>query len=158
MQKGAIFSSDENKIYRYQLWRIWDESKPLVAFIGLNPSTADANEEDPTLKRCIRFAESWGYGGVYMINLFALKSPKPDALYEGTLDIIGEENNQHIQNVLGKVEKVICAWGNHGILRNRHKEVLKMIAKAKPHYLKLNMSGQPAHPLYLPQHLSPTAY
>lgn len=156
MQKDAIFSSDENKTYRYQLWRIWDESKPLVAFIGLNPSDANAIKDDPTLKRCMRFAESWGYGGVYMINLFAYKDRKPSALYDETLDIVGEENNQHIQKVLNLVEKVICAWGNHGVLRNRHKEVLNIIPK--PHYLKLNMSGQPAHPLYLPQHLCPTAY
>lgn len=156
MQKDAIFSSDEKQTYRYQLWRIWDESKPLVAFICLNPSTADATEDDPTLKRCMRFAESWGYGGVYMINLFAYKATDPDALYDETLDIVGEENDQHIQKVLNLAEKVICAWGNHGVLRNRHEEVLKMIPK--PYYLKRNKSGQPAHPLYLPQHLSPTAY
>ena len=70
MEKGAVISECQN--YRYSLWRIWDESKPLIGFIGLNPSTADHREDDKTISRCIKFADSWGAGGFYMMNLFAI--------------------------------------------------------------------------------------
>ncbi|GHX72979.1 hypothetical protein VCSRO16_3593 [Vibrio cholerae] len=60
--------------YRYALWRTWDSDKPFAMFIGLNPSTADEKNDDPTLRRCINFAKSWGYGGVCMANLFAFRA------------------------------------------------------------------------------------
>ena len=75
MKSGAIFSSCRK--YRYALWRNWDETKPCVMIIGLNPSTADENENDPTITRCINFAKSWGYGGVCVTNLFAYCATVP---------------------------------------------------------------------------------
>ena len=72
MKSHATFSSC--KKYRYSLFRIWDEDKPLVLFIGLNPSTADEKEDDPTIRRCINFAKQWGYGGLIMGNLFAFRA------------------------------------------------------------------------------------
>ena len=71
MKKDAILS--DCKKYRYSLSRTWDESKPLIGFIGLNPSTADDVIDDPTITRCINFAKSWGGGGLYMGNLFLLQ-------------------------------------------------------------------------------------
>lgn len=61
-QTGATFSKD--RLYRYQLWRIWDESKPYMNVIGLNPSTADETKDDPTIRRCLGFAKAWGYGAL----------------------------------------------------------------------------------------------
>ena len=75
---GAVFS--ECGKYRYALWRIWDESKPAVMFIGLNPSTADEKESDPTITKVISFAKSWGFGAVYMCNSFPYISTNPDEL------------------------------------------------------------------------------
>lgn len=75
MNTNAILSEDRK--YRYVLSRIWDESKPMVMIIGLNPSTADETKNDPTIIRCIDFAKSWGYGGVYMLNLFAFRATLP---------------------------------------------------------------------------------
>ena len=75
LKSGAIFSSCRK--YRYALWRNWDESKPRPMIIGLNPSTADEKENDPTIVRCINFAKSWGYGGVYVANLFAFRATLP---------------------------------------------------------------------------------
>ena len=66
MKKDAILSEDRK--YRYVLSRIWDESKPLVVIIGLNPSTADEKDDDNTIKKCINFSKNWGYGGLYMLN------------------------------------------------------------------------------------------
>jgi len=66
--------------YRYALWRIWDKSKPIVLFISLNPSTADEKEDDPTIRRCIGFAKSWGYGGLCMANLFAYRTKSPSEM------------------------------------------------------------------------------
>lgn len=78
MKKGAIISDCQQ--YRYALWRIWDETKPFVMFIMLNPSKADAETDDNTVRRCIGFAKSWGYGGIYICNLFAYRSTDPKVL------------------------------------------------------------------------------
>ncbi|MCU7816788.1 MAG: DUF1643 domain-containing protein [Candidatus Thiodiazotropha sp. (ex Rostrolucina anterorostrata)] len=72
---GAVLSPDRD--YRYSLWRIWQPDDPYALFIGLNPSTADEYENDPTIRRCIRFAKDWGFGGLYMANLFAIRATKP---------------------------------------------------------------------------------
>lgn len=89
MEKTAIISEDEK--YRYQLSRCWDETKPRILFIMLNPSTADANIDDPTIRRVISFAKSWGYGGVYVGNLFAFRSTDPKGLKQ-IADPVGENN------------------------------------------------------------------
>ena len=78
MRKGAIISKD--KKHRYRLWRIWDDSLPKALFIMLNPSTADVMLDDPTIRRCIGFAKSWGYGGIYVGNIFSLRSSNPKDL------------------------------------------------------------------------------
>ncbi len=69
------------RAYRYALWRTWDESKPFAMFVGLNPSTADELEDDPTIRRCINFSKLWGYGGLCMVNLFAYRATDPTALF-----------------------------------------------------------------------------
>lgn len=153
MNKGAKLSDDRK--FRYQLWRIWDDNLPTVAFVGLNPSYADEDINDPTINRCIDFTKRWGYGGFYMINLFAFISTDPNGL-STTSDPIGTKNNENIKEIIGKVDKVICAWGNNGTLNNRHNEVLQLIPN--PYCLKLNSSGQPAHPLYLKSDLTPIAF
>ncbi len=150
MEKGARFSRDRK--YRYALWRIWDESLPYTMFIGLNPSTADENSDDPTLVRCIRFAQSWGYGGVYMTNLFAFCATDPRRLGE-VKNPIGVKNNHWIATISESAGVVIAAWGNQGILANRASTVVNLIPEL--HYLKMNRSGQPAHPLYLKMTLRP---
>lgn len=93
MIKDAILSEDRK--YRYILSRTWDETKPTVLFIGLNPSTADENEDDPTIRRCIIFAKSWGYGGLIMANLFAFRTTNPQGLYSEK-NPVGSENDYYI--------------------------------------------------------------
>ena len=150
MKKSAILSEDRK--YRYVLSRIWDETKPKVMIIGLNPSTADETEDDPTIGRCISFSKSWGYGGVYMLNLFAFRATQPKDMFNAQ-NPIGLENNSYIEIYSKKVDKIVCAWGNHGTYKNRGNEIREKFDKL--FYLKLNQTGEPAHPLYLKSELVP---
>ncbi len=153
MKTDAILSEDRK--YRYVLSRIWDESKPTVMIIGLNPSTADETENDPTIVRCIDFAKSWGYGGVYMLNLFGFRATQPKDMFN-TKEPIGNENDKYIYEYSKICDKVICAWGNDGDYKNRSKEILSKIENL--YYLKLNKTGEPAHPLYLKGDLIPIKF
>ena len=139
--------------YRYRLYRQWDDSKPDVLFVMLNPSTADHNKDDRTISRCVGFARGWGYGGLLVGNLFALRSTNPANLRISD-DPIGPFNDAALRDMAAQVDKVVAAWGGHGKLQNRGTAVLQMLA-GKCHALKLNQSGEPAHPLYLPYDLKP---
>jgi len=105
-KKSAIISSCGK--YRYELWRVWDDSKPLVLFICLNPSTADHEKEDNTSRVCINYAQRWGYGGLVMANLFAYRSTEPAKLFEKD-DPIGPENDFYLRKLSGEAEMPICA-------------------------------------------------
>ncbi len=153
MKTDAILS--KNRKYRYVLSRIWDESKPTVMIIGLNPSTADETENDPTIIKCIDFAKSWGYGGVYMLNLFGFRATKPKDMFN-TDEPIGQDNDKYIEEYSKICDKVICAWGNDGSYKNRSKDILSKIENT--YYLKLNQTGEPAHPLYLKGDLIPIKF
>lgn len=90
MRSGANFSRCRR--FRYALWREWDATLPAVMLIGLNPSTADANHNDPTIRRCIGFARDWGFGGVRVLNLFAFRATYPDDL-KAAADPVGPRND-----------------------------------------------------------------
>ena len=116
MKSGAELSEDQDRKYRYALWRIWDENKPYVLFIGLNPSTADETKDDPTVRRCIGFTQSWKkYGGVYLANLFAYRATNPREL-EVVADPIGPGNDECVDRYRvrrGQVEELAaraCRW------------------------------------------------
>lgn len=153
MIKDAILSEDRK--YRYILSRIWDETKPTVLFIGLNPSTADENEDDPTIRRCINFAKNWGFGGLLMANLFAFRSTNPQALYSAQ-DPIGSENNYYIKKYAEKSALIIACWGNHGRFNNRSQQVYDLIDSLN--CLDTNKSGEPKHPLYIRSDAKPKPY
>lgn len=157
MESGATFSGD--RVYRYQLWRTWDPQKDSVAFIMLNPSTADEKENDPTIKRCIQYAKDWGYGSLIVGNIFALVSSDPEKLLIDSLgyDPIGPDNNAYLSAISMEADKTIIAWGNYGKLMNRGEQVLRLLLH--PHYLRLNkITNEPSHPLYLPRNLKPHPY
>ncbi len=159
---GAEIEGD----YRYRLWRHWattDEliRKGYVLFIMLNPSTADGNQDDNTIRRCVNYSKSLNYGKMMVVNLFAYRTSKPADLYnlpEG-VDPIGERNNQILANNIADAGMVICAWGTHGGLLNRQREVLKIVSYNKgfltPKALKLTKGGFPGHPLYLKSDIQP---
>ena len=144
LECGADFSNDRK--YRYSLWRIWDADKPLVMFIGLNPSTADETEPDPTIKSCIRIAKSNGYGGFYMMNCWAYISTDPKLLM---INPMSEEwNNDMLTVTAAKCKTVVFAWGSFPIVRElgREAELMEMFPRAKA--LFINKNGSPKHPLY----------
>jgi len=152
MQRSAEFS--ECRTWRYSLIRVWDESLPLVVFVLLNPSTADEFQDDPTNRRGINFAASWGFGSVVFVNLFAIRSPYPKKIKE-VPDPIGPDNDSYILTWAGKADKVICAWGVHGDYENRNKDVLALLSEHKLHHLGLTKDRHPKHPLYLKADLTP---
>lgn len=158
---GALFSPD--RVYRYALAR-WTENELIpdghvgrhVLFVCLNPSTADEVVNDPTVRRCLGFAERWGYERLVVCNIFAFRATNPKALYKAG-DPIGPENDRHIKIEAKQADLVVCAWGAHGLWHprggpvTRQQEVLFLLeqAGAEPHVLGLTKLGAPKHPLYL---------
>lgn len=130
-----------------------------VQFIGLNPSTADEFQDDPTIRRCINFAKSWGYGAFCMTNIFAWRDTDPEGMKKVEAPI-GVENCKHILSVAKDAGIVIAAWGKHGSHMGRGKRIIEIfdIAGIKLHCLKKNDDGSPAHPLYLKSTLTPIPY
>ena len=139
--------------YRYRLDRRWDDGK-CVAFLMLNPSTADAEVDDPTIRRCVGFAQRWGYGRLIVVNLFALRSTDPRALARHT-NPVGVENDYHIIDAMREARECVCAWGcqqhlTTPKLKQRPESVLNMIrAHAPTVCLGLRKDGAPRHPLML---------
>jgi len=134
--------------YRYELRRVWDHDKPLVAFCGLNPSTADADKDDPTIRRCIGFAKNWGHGGIVMVNLFAYRATNPQDMKQAD-DPIGPENDLFLQDTLHECQKRIACWGVHGSHLERNLVVATMLSPMQ--CLGVTKHGHPKHPLYLPK-------
>lgn len=138
--------------YRYSLTRVWDESKPSILFVGLNPSTADADKDDPTIKKLIAYTKAWGYGGFEIVNLFAYRSSDPKNLYNKQAIAIGPGNTTYLKQAASSHVKTICMWGNQA------KEISETVTAIWTQYFrgkgaycfKINRDGSPAHPLYLP--------
>lgn len=143
-KRSAIFSEDRK--YRYLLERNWQDTLKPIAFIGLNPSTANEEENDPTIRRVINFAKRWGYGGVRMYNLFAIVSSKPEILSTG-VDLQGD-NDHYLSQINITCRDVVFAWGNFKQATERSKVVTAMFPDAI--CLKKNKNGTPIHPLYVP--------
>jgi len=115
--------------------------------IGLNPSTADEYEDDPTVRRCLGYAERWHFGGLVMLNAFALRSTDPKALRQHS-DPVGPQNDAALAQVCGGASLIVAAWGNGGLLRGRGEELIARIPAMR--CFGLTSQGQPRHPLYLP--------
>jgi hypothetical protein len=152
--RGASFSRCQR--YRYALWRRWDQDRPLVAMIGLNPSTADAKRDDPTIRRCIGFARDWGGGGLVMANLFAFRATRPSDLKKAD-DPIGPRNDHWIGRISRLCPTLVAAWGNDGAWLGRSAQLHRRLG-SRLQILRLNRSGEPAHPLYLPARLRPVEW
>ncbi len=147
------FSPD--RVYRYTLWRQWDDLLTHdridpwhVAFIGLNPSTADESLDDPTIRRCIGFAKSWGFQSMVMLNLFAYRATDP-AVMRAAPEPIGAENDEWIKTFALTAVYVVFCWGSG--FKVRGDEVRKLLA---PYAISrkcfgVNKDGEPKHPLYL---------
>lgn len=150
---SAVISEDEK--YRYFLSRAWGRGRP-VTFIGLNPSTADAIADDPTIRRCIGFAKGWGAGSLHMVNLFGYRSTDPRQLLT-IQDPIGAENDYWLDFALADAQIIVAAWGARGNLLNRS-DAVRAKYKGRLSALKLTVGGMPGHPLYIAASTAPVPY
>lgn len=150
MLSGAVLSAEEEALYRYLLWRVWDSSLPVLLVIMLNPSTADHDKNDRTIETLIARARMTGHGGILVLNLFAWRATQPSEMKKAS-DPVGPHNDTAINTALEAGDSILlCAWGIHGTHMNRSEEVLCRIVKKgkKPVALKISKDGQPEHPLY----------
>lgn len=196
VEAGATISACGT--YRYRLWREWrgcaspdkwtwleDDDGSIardgsgseiggpqsVVFIMLNPSTADGDKDDPTIRRCVSFAKAWGYDRMEVVNLFAFRATNPEqllALDHGD-EPWGADNHRQIDRLLdgdvcSDVGMIVCAWGCHGGHLGQDEIVMGWIqehwriADIPVMALRLTKDGQPCHPLYLPGDLVPFPY
>lgn len=155
MRKNT-FSPD--RVYRYTLWRDWGVPRePYAMFIGLNPSTADEVQDDPTVRRCIGFAKSWGYGSLCMTNIFAFRATFPSVM-KAQDDPVGLENDTWLLRCAQEAGVIVAAWGTHGALKNRGDRVLQLLKDHDIMCLKVTRGGHPEHPLYLRADMRPMPY
>lgn len=157
---GAMFPPPESPgiepAYRYALWRNWElldgagRGGRRLLWICLNPSTADERLDDPTIRRCIRFSKAFGFGGMFLVNLFALRSKDPADLKK-VVDPVGADNDQVIHDLALSCDEAIAAWGVHGQYLGRERIVCDIVAltDCRLFHLGLTHEGYPRHPLYL---------
>lgn len=169
---GAVFSPDRK--HRYILYRsVVDEvlkllpdkevtaSLPVLLFIGLNPSTANETCDDPTIRRCIGFAKQWGFGKMYMGNLFSYVTAYPKELTVENCLKNDDENRKALIKMARESSRIVFAWGNYGVLHGRGKEIAEFISTRSlvpPVCFGLNQNGQPTHPLYVPKNVEVIKY
>lgn len=132
------------------------QERPIV-WIGLNPSTADENQLDPTLRRIRGYSKAWGYNTFYMLNLFAFRATDPTVMRRAA-DPVGPENDYWILETVKRADKVICAWGRHGEYLGRQEAVLHLLSGYPLYYLEKTCDGIPKHPLYLRGDLRPISF
>jgi hypothetical protein len=162
MTYQTTFSTD--RVHRYTLWREWvsvftnEDDFHFVNFICLNPSTATETKDDPTMRKCIKFAKAWGYDAMCVTNIFAFRSTDPEGM-KAAADPIGPDNDYFLENVASDADLVVAAWSQHATFMGRGRDVQKMLASLmKPiHYLRMGTGKdpQPWHPLYLPDSTKP---
>ncbi len=156
MQKDAIVS--ETGRYRYRLTRKWNDKDKNICFVMLNPSTADASVDDPTIQSCMRIAAMHGYGSLTVVNLYALRSTDPDQLAKVKDATGGYPNKLHIEAAVRECDTLLYAWGSHKFAKRQAQRVIADIAGlidredckcGAPVCLHINKDGMPKHPLYV---------
>jgi hypothetical protein len=151
-ESNAIFSEDRS--LRFALQRMWEPTKDYVMFIGLNPSTANEETNDPTIRRVIGFAKKWGYGGVVMANCFPFVSTDPmDLKHIGVA-----ENDMWLETLGATAGLVVFAWGSFQIVKERKRDLQLSEMFPEAVALAINSDGSPRHPLYVPYDITPVKY
>lgn len=160
MRRTAVFGG-VNDEYRYTLGRAWDDSKPAVMFVMMNPSTASITHNDPSVAKCCRYAADWGYGSLWVGNSYAYRATDQKRLV-AMPDPVGPENDKYLIKMADRSSLIVFAYGKpHKILRYRGPEVAKLLSRggSRPlHVLKLCQDGTPSHPLYLKGNLKPVPW
>lgn len=144
MTHQTIFS--RCRAYRYSLWREWIGGDGYVMFVGLNPSTADEKNDDPTIRRCVGFAQAWGFSALCMANLFAFRATDPKVMMQAA-DPVGPENDRWLRTLSDGASLVVAAWGTDGSHLGRDRVVCDVIGAMD--CLGFTKAGHPRHPLYV---------
>lgn len=152
--RSARLSTD--RLYRYELWRRWSDGRRYVNFIYLNPSTADEHADDPTTRKCVKFAKTWGYDALCITNLFAFRSTDKKVMMAAA-DPVGWGNNRHLLRVANDASLIVAAWSRDGVHQHRSAAVKHLLRFCRLHYLRLTLN-EPWHPLYLPDQTRPTLW
>lgn len=142
----AVFDSTQR--YRFLLTRSTGTGSDRLAFVLLNPSTADAMRNDPTIRRCIGYARRWGFGRLEIVNIFAFRTTFPRELFIDD-DPVGPGNDAWIRRVCRRADRVVAAWGGHGARLNRSTRIAELLADIEAWCLGTTVAGEPRHPLYL---------
>ena len=145
-KRGAVLSQD--RAYRYRLWRRWGPG-PMTLWVGLNPSTANERDDDPTVRRMLDFSRRFGAGALTICNLFGLVSPQPEILLSHP-DPVGD-NDAHLVTMADKADTIILCWGAFTAAQGRDKDVLALLQGRPLHCMGKTLTGAPRHPLYLPK-------
>ncbi len=144
--QGAVLSLDGK--YRYHLWRRWTHGLGQVCWIMLNPSTANHERDDATIRRCVSFSRQWGYGGIEVVNLFGLRSTDPSQLLKAS-DPIGPKNDYWLRDTVEKATMTCAAWGAHGALFGRSIAMRGLLSHSHVLCLGRCANGEPKHPVRL---------
>jgi hypothetical protein len=152
---GARFNSDRTR--RHSLWRIWNYKLPLLIIVGMNPSSADEHENDPTVERCERRAKLRGYGGIMMINMMDIIETDSRKLDQMPSEVrCSKENTAELEGAIARAQAgtadILCGWGKPGQRFGAVAWFATRASRAKVTLfcLKMNKDGSPAHPLYQP--------
>jgi hypothetical protein len=159
---GYPCAFSEDRRYRYVLWRCWVavERPRYLMVIGLNPSTADETQDDPTIRRCVGFAKDWGFDALCMTNLFAFRATDP-AVMKATDDPEGPDNGEWLKRLAAGAGLILAAWGVHGVYMGQAGWTTGTIRddlSLELHALGTTKDGHPRHPLYMPKAAQPTPY
>jgi hypothetical protein len=157
MKRNAVISDCGR--YRYRLQRVWEPGRAFPLFVMLNPSTADAEVDDATIRSCVRLSKSWGYGGIEVVNLFAWRATDPADLMKAASPV-GPLNDEYIRDALAYCDFALCAWGAHKLAVRRGQTVAGIVRDSKEfaHCLGTTKAGAPKHPLYIKTGTRPMLY
>lgn len=155
------FSPD--RVYRYTLWREWgtgwfdERDRGVLMVIGLNPSTADETKDDPTIRRCIKFATGWGFSALCMTNLFAYRATKPKDMWAAA-EPVGCDNDKWLGLCAAEAGMILAAWGTQPGQGLPMRAGCVLAALPGVYCLGTTEDGQPRHPLYLAGDTKPVEY
>lgn len=152
IERWAELSDDG--LHRYILGRRWDDALPECVFIMLNPSTADATQDDPTIRRCINFAKSFGCGTLLVGNLYAYRATDPRELFKAEEPTGGPRNNSVLTDLLTRGAVTVAAWGARA-KADRVAELISLPGANHLTALATTKDGAPRHPLYVPGSATP---
>jgi len=143
--------------YRYSLTRSFSAGEGCCVFIGLNPSTGNADYDDATIRRCMSFCVNWGYRHMRMVNLFAYRTPHPAQLKQAE-NPEGPGNRRALRMACAQADKIVAAWGNHGCFLGQAERLESIWSSYDLYCFGTTKSKQPLHPLYQPKNATLRPY